>query len=348
MGSLAYIAPWVLASVSIGIAVGVTVGRSLSSDSEPATAPQDSQAVLEMLAELLGAAEQIANNVESHNTRIQENAEQVNGLQVTGEMETIKRTLLHHVTSLLASNTRLQEDLVCTRYRLEEQAEEIDHVRQEARSDDLTGVANRKAFDEKLHLLMDGWRRQQTPFVLILADLDLFKRVNDAHGHPVGDRVLRAAGDGLKQLARDGDFVGRYGGDEFAILLPHTGLEVGMEIAKALDRGIADKAYCVAVRGGEVSISFSMGVAVPCEGDTDESIVRHADQAMYRSKRAGGNHVFHYQAEDDLPADDSEPIVVVETNNPFQVVQAVPDSDRCGSVGYASAIPFNMLSHWLG
>jgi diguanylate cyclase len=255
-----------------------------------------------MLGELLGAAEQIATNVATHSTTIEENAQQVDRLHATGEMETIKQALVHHMASLLASNKCLQEDLTCTRYRLEEQAQEIDSARQEARQDELTSVANRRALNEKLHLLLDAWRRQNEAFVLILADLDQFKWVNDAHGHQAGDRVLKAAGEGLKQLARETDFVGRYGGDEFAVLLPNTDKGVGMQLARGLCSGIADNSFAVTVRGGEVTISFSMGVAVPHAGDTDESILQRADQALYRAKRTGRNHVACEEpAEEPLP-----------------------------------------------
>ena len=84
--------------------------------------------------------------------------------------------------------------------------------------------------------------------------------------------------------------------------MPKTDRDAGMELADALRRGIADNSFCVAVRGGEVSISFSMGVAVPHEGDTDESILQRADQAMYRAKRTGRNHVECEQPEDEPPA----------------------------------------------
>ena len=291
MSLLAYITPWVLVSVAVGIAVGVLLGRGRNKGSGPEQASTEERALLKILAELLAVAEQMASNVEHHSTKIQENAQQVDRLHVTGEMETIKEALLYHMTALLASNQQMQEDLVCTRYRLEEQAQEIDSAKQEARKDELTEVANRRAFNEKLHLLLDGWRRQKEPFVLIIADLDQFKRVNDSHGHQAGDRILKAAGKGLRRLAREADFVGRYGGDEFAILLPKTGKDLGMDIAKGLCSGIADDSFSVAVRGGEVTISFSMGVAVPHEGDTDESILQRADESLYRAKNTGRNHV---------------------------------------------------------
>jgi diguanylate cyclase len=297
---LAHIAPWVLGSVAVGVFVGILLARARVKAGDRSDLSPESQAVLKMLTELLSVSEHIATNVENHNTEIEANAQQVDKLQTSGEMETIKQTLLHHMTTLLSSNRHLQEDLVCTRYRLEEQAQEIDHVRQEARRDALTEAANRRAFDEKLHLLLDDWRRHDQPFVLVLADLDQFKRINDAHGHQAGDHVLKAMGKGLAELTREGDFVARYGGDEFAILMPKTTREVGMELADGLRRGIADNSFCFATRGGGVAISFSMGVAVPHEGDTDESILQRADQAMYRSKRAGRNHVECEQFDEEL------------------------------------------------
>ena len=300
MDLLVHIAPWVLASVAVGVFVGILLVRVRVKAGDSKDLSPESQAVLKMLAELLGVAEHIATNVESHNIEIEENAQLVDKLHTTGEMETIKQALLHHMTSLLSSNRHLQEDLVCTRYRLEEQAQEIDHARQEARRDELTEVANRRAFNEKLHLLLDDWRRQNQPFVLALADLDQFKRVNDAHGHQAGDRVLKAAGKGLRELAREGDFVARYGGDEFAILMPNTTRDAGTELADALRCGIANSSFCVAVRGGEVSISLSIGVAIPRQGDTDESILQRADQAMYHAKHTGRNHVECEKSDEEL------------------------------------------------
>ena len=302
MGSLAFIIPWVFASVCVGLGVGFFIGRGRIPDNEASMAlERERQATLKMLVELLGTAERISNDVETHNGKLRENAEQVNRISASGELEFARAALLHHMTALLSSNKRLQDDLLGTRYRLEEQAQEIDVARREARTDEVTSVANRKAFNEKLHLLLEAWIRQRQSFTLILADLDNFKWINDAHGHPAGDRVLRSVGEWLKQWAREGDFVGRYGGDEFAILLPYTELKVGVELAETIRDKANERAYRVAVHGEQVSVSLSFGVAAPCSGDTVDTLLGRADESLYRAKRLGRNQV-QSQAESDPPA----------------------------------------------
>jgi diguanylate cyclase len=301
MDSLAYIAPWVLGSVGIGVAAGFFLRHSRLRGQEGGSSQTERQAALKVLVELLKAAERLDSDVQCHNTEIRESAEHVGSMQVTGEMETVKEALLGHMASLLASNRRLQEDVVCTRYRLEEQAQEIDDARREARTDVLTAVANRKALDEKLHLLLATWQRQEEPFVLMLLDLDQFKRINDSHGHLGGDRVLSKVGGWLKEWVREGDFVGRYGGDEFAILLPRTELGVGVELAETIRSRVADQASRVALRGEQVSVSLSIGVAAPGEEETAESILHRADQALYRSKHLGRNQV---QCQESMPEEE--------------------------------------------
>jgi diguanylate cyclase len=290
MNAFLTIAPWVFSSVTIGLGVGFFIGRSVANVRKSGEPSVEAQAALKVLLELLGTAEHIVDNVADHDTAIQENARQIDNIQVTGEMAKIKQLLLHHVTALVESNERLKEDLVCTQYRVEEQAQQIDHARHEARSDELTGVANRRAFNEKLHLFLDAWRRKNESFALILADLDQLKWVNDSHGHQVGDRVLKLAGDGLKELTRATDFVGRVGGDEFAILLPKVNQEIALKVAQRICHGIAD-ALCQSLQGIEVSVTFSMGVTVPRQGDSDDSILKRVDQALYRAKQTGRNHV---------------------------------------------------------
>jgi diguanylate cyclase len=292
MESLVYIAPWVFGSIAIGLVAGFFAGRSRSGDVvDTKLVETERQATLKVLVDLLKSTEQISSNVACHNSEMQETADHVGNLQVAGEMENVKQALLGHVTGLMASNKQLQDDLTLSTCRIEEQAQQIDHVRQEARTDPLTTVSNRKAFDEKFLLLQAGWEREKEPYTLIMLDLDQFKRINDSHGHQAGDRVLEKVGACLKEWVREGDFVGRFGGDEFAILLPHAELHVAMKRAETIRSRTADETSRMAFRGGQVSVSVSIGVAAPREGDTMETVLHRADQALYKSKRLGRNQV---------------------------------------------------------
>jgi len=299
MEVFASIAPWVFSSLVVGVAAGFFAGRGRHQTAETVVAEQQRQTVLKMLVKLLSSAEQITTDVQSHNSEIQETAQHVGNMQVGPEMQSVKHSLLGQISALVTSNGRLQDDLVCARYRMEEQAQEIDHARREARTDALTGVANRKAFDEKLHLLLADWEREGQPFVLILADLDQFKRINDSHGHQAGDRALGQVGTWLKEWVREGDFSGRYGGDEFAILLPHTELVVGRKLAKTICRRTAESISTVAMRGEQISVSLSIGVAASRQGDSVESLLDRADQALYKSKDRGRNQVHCEEPEEE-------------------------------------------------
>ncbi len=161
----------------------------------------------------------------------------------------------------------------------------------QAATDALTGLANRRQFEERLLAEVDRTRRFPAPLGLMMLDIDHFKLVNDHHGHQAGDDVLRAVADTLATCARDVDVAARYGGEEMAVLLP--GADVAGALAAAervrkavesLDTGVRD------AQGKPVRVTVSLGVSALGEGPVDgDELVAEADAALYRAKRAGRN-----------------------------------------------------------
>jgi diguanylate cyclase (GGDEF)-like protein len=152
--------------------------------------------------------------------------------------------------------------------------------------DGLTGLFNHSCFHELLDLEIKRFLRHGTVVSLILLDIDDFKRVNDRCGHPEGDRVLRTLAATLRRVTRESDICSRYGGEEFAIILPLTGIAEAAEIAERI------RAEAAGIPVGEQFLTVSLGVAVSstATGDAD-ALVKLADQALYRAKEQGKNRV---------------------------------------------------------
>lgn len=159
-----------------------------------------------------------------------------------------------------------------------------------ARRDELTGVGNYRALNERLVEEVSRHRRRGREFALILIDLDGFKQVNDRHGHALGDQLLHAVGQRIQQCVRRTDTVARMGGDEFVVLL--GGVEQAGDAYAIAESIRASLARPFALDGARVQVSASIGVALhPEHGTEKKSLLRSADTAMYAAKRQGGNRL---------------------------------------------------------
>ncbi|HEV3136861.1 MAG TPA: GGDEF domain-containing protein, partial [Pirellulales bacterium] len=155
----------------------------------------------------------------------------------------------------------------------------------ELRTDPLTGVSNRRAFDEALNSLLAQKDRYSTPLSLAILDIDFFKQINDKQGHLDGDRVLQDLAQVLRDNIRECDVLARYGGEEFVILMPNTELPAACNLTERIRAAV----------NGSLSITVSTGVAA-ANGDEDGSeLVARADAALYMAKKAGRNCVYLHE-----------------------------------------------------
>lgn len=168
--------------------------------------------------------------------------------------------------------------------------------------DALTGLVNRRGFDRILHSEIDAARREQQPLTLMLCDLDHFKRFNDAAGHVQGDVCLREIGRLLKEVCvRPRDVASRYGGEEFAMILPNTPRSGAMTFARALGSMLRRRAipHPDSPNGDVLSLSGGITTCIPDEGTSAESMLMRADEALYAAKAQGRDRFFSFEMQMD-------------------------------------------------
>jgi diguanylate cyclase (GGDEF)-like protein len=170
-------------------------------------------------------------------------------------------------------------------------------------TDGLTGLKNRRFFDERLQEEFKRAQRYGDTLSLIMIDLDHFKEVNDRHGHPAGDAVLRDAAALIRASIRDPDICARYGGEEFAVILPKTHMSGALTVAERVWKEMGAKEYAISPNGASepkrIHVTASIGIAFYPSKDisSGDLLVRFADQALYNAKRSGRNSICLYQAQ---------------------------------------------------
>ena len=165
----------------------------------------------------------------------------------------------------------------------------LEEQRQKSLLDPLTGLANRAGWNERLELEMARWQRYGGELMLAVVDIDHFKRINDNYGHLAGDKVLKIIAHELRKRLRKTDFIARFGGEEFVLLIPATPMEGGMQLLETLRSGI--EACPFHFKGEPVTITLSAGISAFADGDFSDQVFERADKALYRAKHAGRNRV---------------------------------------------------------
>ena len=244
----------------------------------------------EVLGRLHELAAHVAADVGEHTSRVEEINEELlsSGAQdADGVISVVDR--------LLKANNRMQGQLATADEKLRKQAEQIESKAMEARTDALTGLANRRAFDREMARRLAEFQRYGRTFSVIMIDVDHFKRFNDTYGHQAGDAVLQGLGGVLRNKARGMDMVARYGGEEFAVVLPRTAVSGASPAAERIREAI--EATPFHFQGTDLNVKVSLGVAELLPQESVPSLIQRADAALYASKQAGRNRVCWHDGE---------------------------------------------------
>ena len=286
-----YLLIWLVPCIFVSIVIGGYIGYNFAIRRHSKIITDEREKTLTALQHVFESAEELSSDVDQHNSDLRNVGNEVSSIAAQGDYESVKQTLLNQITDVIESNRRMEHDLVCTKYRLEEQAQELDRTRVEARTDELSGVGNRKAFDEALQFMNSQLQRNDVKFALLLIDVDHFKWINDTHGHQSGDEVVRRLGETLKSSVRSKDHVARFGGDEFAILFEKVNIQQAEELSKKIREKVERTNFNVGINESRVAVTLSMGLAVASMEDDSETILQKSDAALYRSKEAGRNRL---------------------------------------------------------
>ncbi len=243
------------------------------------------EAVESALLELSGLGQDI-----NHFSEVLENCGE--SLQNNPTKEDLNNLVVQLVRETARTKARSQEvegSLHSMAGELSELREQVDRLSKDSRTDALTRVANRRAFDESLKRMATEATENGTPLCLILCDIDHFKAFNDTHGHLIGDRVLRFVAQEMEQCVKGRDILARYGGEEFAILLPNTPLDGAMLLADSI-RTIIEAQHIENDKGEKIDrVTISMGVAQYAIGEDLSEFIERADACLYASKENGRN-----------------------------------------------------------
>lgn len=208
------------------------------------------------------------------------------------EIGNIVNEIIDETKEMVKVGKSLQKRLEKTHADLEKVKKEFEQVKIESLSDFLTGVPNRKSFDETLTKMTHQADIETSELSLLLIDIDHFKAFNDRHGHIVGDEVLKFVANKAKSILKGRDFLARFGGEEFAVILPETSLSGAKAAAENIQNFFAKAKLKSKVTANDLgTLTLSIGVACFRRGERLEALVQRADQALYFAKTNGRNRV---------------------------------------------------------
>ena len=242
--------------------------------------------------EVSGRVKDVQDAASDYSQSLADASQRITTAKSQAEIDAALNNAATKTLSMMDYNRKLEAELAHSTQMMAELKRDLEFVRREALTDGLTGLANRKSFDEHLAETAAEARESGKSFALMMVDIDHFKSFNDNFGHQVGDQVLRLVARTLKDGLKGRDFAARYGGEEFAIILPETALPSALVVGNALRQAIAMKDVINRTSGDVLGrITMSIGVAEFAYEQNLEDLVSRADAALYTAKNNGRNQV---------------------------------------------------------
>lgn len=256
--------------------------------------------VKNMMTTFIDRLDVMSNTTSNYQKKIDHYSQKISNTRDINEVENIIHGILDetHTIQIEAANSRqimleAQKEVKEAEVRIKELEEKLAHMSELVREDQLTGSLNRRGLDDVFEREADRADRRGTPMCAAMLDLDNFKKLNDTHGHAAGDEALIHVVRIVKQTLRSIDVIARYGGEEFLIVMPETSLE---EAARAMTRVQRElTTHFFTANDQRLFITFSAGVAIRSPHESQDSVVKRADKAMYEAKKSGKNRVITAQ-----------------------------------------------------
>ena len=245
-----------------------------------------------ILQEVLSKISTAKTNVAGYAAFLQDTSQALGGDDGVRNVEALIAGLIEQTGAMQKRNEVLERDLQKSTEEVVILRRDMEAIQRDAQTDGLTNIANRKRFDASLREAVAAAAEDGKPLCLILADIDHFKKFNDLYGHQMGDQVLKLVGRTLRDCIREGDLPARFGGEEFAVILPNADLAEAAEIGDRIRKTIATRR--IVRRDSKVelgAITTCIGVALYQKGEPIPALIDRADEALYVAKRTGRNKV---------------------------------------------------------
>jgi diguanylate cyclase len=308
--------------MAVGIVLGTWARRGSSATAGPAR--HDLMQASLIAKRLQDLADEMSSSVGEHRSKLEQASQLLTSGADTSD-ESLTELVVDVIGNVVRANQGLKSKLDMAEGRLQEQAVEIEAHMSRSLTDALTGLPNRREFNERLEERMGAWNRRRDVFSLLLLDVDHFKKLNDRYGHLAGDEVLATIGRALRGAIRREDSVARFGGEEFAILLTSTTLDNAICAAQKVREAVARVSIS---RGNQqIAVTVSGGLATVESNERVESLIQRADSALYAAKGAGRNCTFLHNGVDCQLAEGSQNEMAQVSNPAARLVKLINSPD---------------------